>query len=288
MRFLVLGSAGMAGHLISRYLLEKNHYVTGFDRYKVSHCESIIGDARNLDFVKGIIYQGKFDSIVNCIGILNQFAENNKELAVFLNSYFPHFLAEVTRDMKTQIIHMSTDCVFSGDLGGYSEDSFPDGKSFYDRTKALGELINKKNITLRNSIVGPDVNRNGIGLFNWFMKQKKPIKGYTKVMWTGLTTLELAKVIEYAAKVKASGLYNMVYEEPISKYDLLRLFNKYVRDNELTIEPYDGYISDKSLKRTRFDFDYIVPDYETMISEMAEWILKHKNFYKHYFIEEDF
>ncbi|WP_367363513.1 NAD(P)-dependent oxidoreductase [Mesotoga sp.] len=282
MKFLVLGAAGMAGHTISTYLSEKGHDVIGFDRVKCEHCEFVAGDARNVEFIRGIITQGRFDSVINCIGILNQFAEENRELAVFLNSYLPHFLAEITKDMETQIIHMSTDCVFSGKRGGYTESDLRDGETFYDRTKALGELEDEKNITLRNSIVGPDMNENGIGLFNWFMKQNRTIKGYTRAMWTGLTTLELAKTMEQAAKKRASGLYNMVYSEPISKYDLLKLFNKYMRNDELNVEPFDGFVADKSLKRTRFDFDYTVPDYETMVSEMAEWIMNHKNYYPHY------
>ncbi len=97
-----------------------------------------------------------------------------------------------------------------------------------------------------------------------------------------LTTLELAKAMEQAAKKRASGLYNMVYSEPISKYDLLKLFNKYMRNNELNIEPFDGFVADKSLKRTRFDFDYTVPDYETMVSQMAESVMNHKKYYPHY------
>ncbi len=281
MKFLVFGAGGMAGHTISTYLQEQGHDVLGFDRTKVLHCKSIVGDARDLIGIRKIIIDGKFDSVINCIGILNQFAEQNKELAVFLNSYFPHFLADVTKNTDTQVIHMSTDCVFSGKKGNYTEDDFRDGETFYDRTKALGELVDNKNITMRNSIVGPDLNKNGIGLFNWFMKQIGTIKGYTKAMWTGLTTLQLAKAMEYAANTKASGLYNMVYKEPISKYDLLVLFNKYM-NNELVIEPYDNFVADKSLKRTRFELDYIIPDYEKMVSDMAEWIRGHKQYYPHY------
>lgn len=282
MKFLVFGAGGMAGHTISMYLQEQGHDVLGFDKIKVSHCKSLVGDARDLSTIKELIKNGEFDAVINCIGILNQFAEQKKELAVFLNSYFPHFLAELTKDLKTQVIHMSTDCVFSGKRGNYTETDLRDGETFYDRTKALGELEDNKNITLRNSIVGPDMNEKGIGLLNWFMKQNDTIKGYTKVMWTGLTTLELAKAMEYAAKVKATGLYNMVYKEPISKHNLLVLFNTYLRNNDLTIEPYDSIVLDKSLKRTRFDFDYIIPDYEKMVFEMAEWIRVHKHYYPHY------
>ena len=208
---------------------------------------------------------GELDNVVE-----NQFAENNKSLASFLNGYFPHFLAEITKDTDTQVIHMSTDCVFSGKKGSYTEDDFKDGETFYDRSKALGELDDEKNITLRNSIVGPDVNENGIGLLNWFMKQSGSVKGYTKAMWTGQTTLQLAKTMEVASIKKAHGLYNTVPDTSISKYELLKLFNKYLRGNNIDIQPIEGIKADKSLKRTRFEFDYLIPDYETMVKEMAE------------------
>ncbi len=282
MKFLVFGASGMAGHTISLYLTEQGHDVTGFDLNKVSYCTSIIGNARDIESIKAIIKDGKYDSVINCIGILNQFAENNKELATFLNSYFPHFLTSVTSGTDTQVIHMSTDCVFSGKRGGYKEDDLRDGETFYDRSKALGELEDNKNITMRNSIVGPDINKDGIGLLNWFMKQSGTINGYTKVMWTGLTTLQLAKAMESAAKVKAFGLYNMVNNESISKFNLLKLFNHYLRNDELSIIPCDTLTVDKSLIRTRFEFDYVVPDYETMVLEMAKWITTHDNMYPHY------
>ena len=220
--------------------------------------------------------------MINCIGVLNQFAEQNHVLAAFLNSYFPHFLAKTTEGTDTQVIHMSTDCVFSGKKGSYTEDDLRDGTTFYDRSKALGELEDDKNITLRNSIVGPDINPKGIGLLNWFMQQKGEINGYTKAMWTGQTTLQLAKTMEAAAKEKAHGLFNTVPDHSISKCDLCSLFNKYLRNNEIIIHPVEGVNADKSLKRTRFEFGYLIPDYEQMVSEMADWIFKHKEMYPHY------
>lgn len=282
MKFLVLGCNGMAGHTISLYLKEQGHDVMGFAQKKSKYIDSVVGDARNIDFMKSLIGDGKYDTVINCIGILNQYAEENKALATFLNSYFPHFLAEVTSNTDTQVIHMSTDCVFSGKRGEYTEEDFRDGETFYDRSKALGELEDNKNITLRNSIVGPDINPNGIGLMNWFMKQNAPISGYTKAMWTGQTTLQIAKTMEVAAKEKASGLYNTVPDHSISKYDLLRLFNKYLRNESIQISPIDGINADKSLKRTRFDFSYVIPDYEVMVSELAEWVISHKDMYPHY------
>ena len=282
MKFLILGCNGMAGHMISMYLKEQGHDVFGFDRSKSKYVNSVAGDARNTEFLRNLIKDGKYDSVINCIGVLNQFAENNKELAVFLNSYLPHFLADVTSGTDTQVIHMSTDCVFSGKRGSYTEDDFPDGETFYDRSKALGELCDGKNITLRNSIVGPDINENGIGLLNWFLKQSGEINGYTKAMWTGQTTLQLAKTMEVAAKEKAHGLYNTVPERSISKYDLIGLFNHYIRNDEVKINPVEGVNADKSLKRTRFEFDYLIPDYDIMVRELAEWMKVHKDMYPHY------
>lgn len=282
MKFLVCGCNGMAGHTISLYLQEQGHEVLGFDLRESKYVKSIAGNAYDTQFLKNIINEGKFDSVINCIGILNQFAEQNKALAAFLNSYFPHFLAECTTGTDTQVIHMSTDCVFSGKRGSYTEDDFQDGETFYDRSKALGELNDNKNITLRNSIVGPDINPNGIGLLNWFMKQEGEINGYTKAMWTGQTTLQLAKTMEVAAKEKAHGLFNTVPNHSISKCDLCGLFNKYLRDNSITINPVEGINADKSLKRTHFEFSYLIPDYEQMVSEMADWVFKHKDMYPHY------
>ena len=282
MRFLICGCNGMAGHTISLYLKERGHYVFGFDKKESTLIDSVAGDACDKEFVKKIVLSGNYDSVINCIGILNQAADDNKELAVYLNSYFPHFLAEITKDTNIQIIHMSTDCVFSGKRGDYTEADFPDGESFYDRSKALGELNDNKNITLRNSIVGPDINPNGIGLLNWFLKQKGTINGYKKAIWTGQTTLQLAKTMEQAAIQRAHGLYNTVPDSSISKHDLCCLFNKYLRNNTITINPVVGVTANKSLKRTNFDFDYLIPDYETMVKELAEWIHNHKDLYPHY------
>lgn len=282
MKFLVLGCNGMAGHTISLYLKEQGHKVFGFDRSTSRYIESVAGDARNTEFVKKLVTDGKYDSVINCIGILNQFAEQNKSLASFLNSFFPHFLADITSGTDTQIIHMSTDCVFSGKRGEYTENDLRDGETFYDRSKALGELEDEKNITLRNSIVGPDINPNGIGLMNWFMQQKGEIYGYTKAMWTGQTTLQLAKTMEQAAKEKAHGLYNTVPNHSISKYNLCGLFNHYLKNDAIKIIPIDGVDTDKSLRRTRYEFSYLIPDYDQMVSELSEWILKHKEMYPHY------
>ncbi len=282
MKFLILGCNGMAGHTISLYLKERGHDVLGFDMRQSTLVESVAGNALNSDFIKELVGFNKFDSVINCIGLLNQFAEKDKAGAVYLNGYLPHYLAQITEGTSTQIIHMSTDCVFSGKKGQYTETDFRDGETFYDRTKAIGELEDDKNITLRNSIIGPDLNPNGIGLLNWFMKQDNEVDGYKGSIWTGQTTLQLAKTMEAAAKERAHGLINAVPDESISKYDLLQLFNHYLRDDKIKINVVYNNVLDKSLKRTRFDFDYLIPDYEAMVAELAVWMKKHSSLYPHY------
>ena len=282
MKFLICGCNGMAGHTIALYLKEQGYDVFGFDIRKSELIDSVAGNAMDKEFVSSLIKEGHYDTVINCIGILNKTAEDHKALATYLNSYFPHLLAELTEGTDTQVIHLSTDCVFSGKKGEYEETDFQDGGTFYDRSKALGELNDNKNITLRNSIVGPDINTNGIGLLNWFMQQSSEVNGYTKAMWTGQTTLQLAKTMEYAAKTRAHGLVNAVPNKSISKYELLKFFNKYMRDDKLIINPIEGVNADKSLKRTNFEMNYIIPDYETMVKELAIWMRKHKELYPHY------
>jgi dTDP-4-dehydrorhamnose reductase len=284
MRFLILGATGMAGHVIAIYLKEQGYDVTALTRRAFPYCENIIADVTDLPVVSEVVKNGKYDAVINCIGVLNQYAEENKHQAVFLNSYLPHYLSYITRETKTKIIHMSTDCVFSGKSGNYNETSLRDGETFYDRSKALGELENDKDLTFRNSIIGPDISENGIGLFNWFMKQNGEIDGFTKAIWTGVTTITLAKAMEKAMVENLVGLYNLVNNEIISKYELLKLFNEYFKGNQLEINKSEKVSLDKSLINTRKDFDFIVPSYEKMIMEMKEWIITHKELYKHYFI----
>lgn len=282
MKFLILGCNGMAGHMISLYLREHGHDVIGFARSKSNLVDSVAGDAQDAAFIKDLVGINKFDTVINCVGLLNQYAESNKAGAVYLNSYFPHFLAEITDGTDTQVIHMSTDCVFSGKRGQYTEDDLKDGETFYDRTKALGEIENNKDLTLRQSIVGPDIKVSGIGLLNWFMQQHGEVTGFTGAMWTGQTTLQLARTMEAAAKERAHGLYNMVPDSSISKYDLLGLFNKYIRKEKVNIIPVDKMAADKSLMRTHWNFGYIIPDYEAMVAELADWMRAHKELYPHY------
>jgi dTDP-4-dehydrorhamnose reductase len=283
MKILVLGATGMAGHTISIYLKQAGHDITAFSRRGFEYCNNIIGDITDFCFLKKIIVKGNYDVVINAVGILNKNADDNKSLAVLLNSYLPNYLSDITKNMKTKIIHMSTDCVFSGKTGGYTEMSFRDGETFYDRSKALGELENDKDLTFRNSIIGPDLNKKGIGLFNWFMQQEGQITGFTKAFWTGVTTLTLAKAMEKALEENLTGLYNLVSNESISKFALLNLFNKHFKENSINILPSEAVKVDKSLINSRNDFSFVVPSYEIMVIEMKKWIEDQKELYTHYF-----
>lgn len=282
MKVLVLGAAGMAGHTIALYFKEQGHDVTAFSRKPFSFCSWIQGNAFDTGYLRAVIADGDYDAVINCIGLLNQFAESAPEKAVYINSYLPHLIVTWLEDKRTRFIQMSTDCVFAGNTGPYSENSFPDGRSYYDRTKALGEVNDKKNLTFRNSIVGPDINEDGIGLFHWFMKQSGCINGFTKAVWTGVTTLTLAKAMEQALIQNLTGLYNLVNNRSITKYDLLCLFNKYFRNDDLTINPSESLVLDKTLICCRTDFDFVVPTYEQMVIEMKEWVDSHKELYPLY------
>lgn len=282
MRFLILGASGMAGHLISLYLKDCGHDVTGFSRRGVPFLDSqVLGDARDEGLLAETLAAGCYDVIINCVGVLNKAAEGNPA-AAWLNGELPHALARMADGTSARVFHMSTDCVFAGNTGPYTEDSVPDGQSAYDRTKAAGELNDGKNLTFRNSIVGPDMSPRGIGLLNWFMQQPGPVKGYTGAIWTGLTTLELAKAMEHEALEDATGLVNMVPEGSISKFDLLRLFNREMRGGTVEIEPDAGLQLDKTLVRTNFEPTYRPKPYPDQVREMADWVRAHSNLYPHY------
>lgn len=285
MKFVVFGASGMAGHLISLYLKERGHDIIGFSRRGVPflNCQ-VIGDVCDESLVRSTISDTRPDVVINCIGVLNRFAEADPKGAAYLNGEFPHLLARTCEGSHTRVFHMSTDCVFAGNSAPYTEDSVPDGKSVYDRTKAAGELNDGVNLTFRNSVVGPDMNPKGIGLFNWFMAQEGPVDGFTNAVWTGLTTLELARAMESAAYEHASGLVNMVPEGNISKYELLLLFNEYFRGGSIEVTENPSFVLDKTLVRTNFDLSFRPAGYVQQVREMAEWVHAHYDLYPHYML----
>lgn len=275
MKILVLGKNGMLGHVVYNYFKEQENEVYG----TVYNSDGLVYDAfNNQEKLEDIIKSIKPDVVINCIGILNKAAEDNKTLAVKVNSLLPHYIDNLSSEYNFKFIHVSTDCVFDGKKGKYNEESYPDAISFYGRSKALGEINNNRNLTLRTSIVGPDNNPNGIGLFEWFITQNNPISGYSKVIWTGVTTIELAKCMEKAIANNLTGLHHVVNNDFISKYDLLKLFAKYF-NKDIEINENNNVISEKTLIKTEKSFDFKILTYEKMIEEMRIWVQNHKELY---------
>lgn len=281
--YLILGVNGMAGHVIAQYLMEKGHTVSGFARQASPICKTITGDVRNKNDVEPLLEALiQYDVIINCIGVLNKHVDAKLSDGIYLNSVFPHLLAEKLKGSGIKLIHISSDCVYEGTRGNYIEADIPDAVSYYGRTKALGEIIDNQNLTLRTSIVGPELKATGIGLFHWFMNQTSVIEGYKNVIWSGVTTLQLAKVIEEDIIKQETGLYHLSNNKTISKYDLLGLFNFCCRNEPVKIQQNFSIVSDRSIINTKSEPAFFIPDYKQMIWEMADWIKMHQQLYQQY------
>ncbi|TCP23801.1 dTDP-4-dehydrorhamnose reductase [Scopulibacillus darangshiensis] len=271
MRILVLGGNGMAGHLIANYLSENtNHNILVTSRKK-NDANHIFLEATNLSSVHALLSKIKPDIVINCIGILNESASKNIREAILINSALPHGVAKHLEQYGGKLIHISTDCVYSGLKGAYTETDEPDGTSIYARTKALGEIKDSRHLTIRTSIIGPEI-KEGIGLFKWFMEQKGSIDGYKDVLWNGVTTLELAKFITKGIEMDAKGLYHLTAPERISKFGLLTLIQTVFSKDDVVIHPVNEPVCNRTLLNTRRDIAYQTPGYLTMIKELKQWI----------------
>ncbi len=282
-KILIIGSRGMAGHVVTEYLKTN----TNWEIHTIARAgESGSGhynlDIRDLDALKKVLSY-RYDVVLNFVGILNQHAESNPEEAVFVNAYFPHFLARQGDEFGHRLIHLSTDCVFSGARGGYKEMDPRDAVGYYAASKALGEVDYGRHLTCRTSIIGPEVKNNGIGLFHWFSRQEGEINGYAHAIWTGVTTTELARAIHHFILSGTTGVYHLVNGEEISKLDLLRLFMKHYPFTRVSeVKPFEEYRTNKSLINTRKDVAFQVSSYDQMVREMMDWMELHPDFYPHY------
>jgi len=282
-KVLVLGSTGLIGHQVFNYLQSTAQYdLHDFVYRKKLREDSMILDARDEERFFNAIKDISPNFIVNCIGILINAARDNLENAIFLNAYMPHRLARLADSLDAKLIHISTDCVFSGDKGtAYLEGDFKDGSDNYSKTKGLGEIISKNHLTLRTSVVGPELKNNGEELFHWFMNQSGTISGYTKSIWSGVTTIELARAVECSMRRDITGLHHVTNNSSINKYDLLNLFKKHT-GKDINISPVDGKKQDKSFIDTRELLDFQIPSYDLMVSEMVELIRNNKSLYSQY------
>ena len=282
-KVLVLGSTGLIGHQVYNYLKKNSDYeLSNISYRKKLQEDTILIDIRDekkfLDTVKKI----KPNIIINCIGILINGSNKDPENAIFINAYMPHRLMRLADSINAKLIHISTDCVFSGNKKEpYLELDEKDGKDAYAKTKGLGEVINDKHLTLRTSVVGPELKTNGEELFHWFMNQSGTINGFTKATWSGVTTIELAKAVMWAIDNKITGLYHVTNNSPICKYDLLQLFKKYTKKN-IEIVPVDGKEVNKDFIDTRKQINYEIPSYDQMVSDMMNVIRSNRFLYSQY------
>lgn len=281
-KVLIFGATGMAGHIAYYYLQDTGRYevVNAVYRTKLTE-DSIVVDVTDKDAVTSLVRETRPDLIINCIGVLIKGSKDHPDNAVFINAYFPHLLKKLADEVGAKLIHISTDCVFSGKKGNYNESDFRDADDIYGRSKALGEIINDKDLTIRTSIIGPELKTNGEGLFHWFMHQTGKVNGFKTAIWGGVTTLELAKAIDAAIVQQKTGLIQLSNGKGITKYDLLNLFKNIWHRNDIEILPFDGNGVDKSIAKSE-KFIYEVPGYEEMLLEQYEWMRNHSNLYSQY------
>jgi dTDP-4-dehydrorhamnose reductase len=241
-KILILGSTGLLGSTLLKYFSKKNNFECygairkKLDTIKLKNIKNVklykINYKKKRDIIK-VFNQIKPDLIINCIGIIKQLTKKNKTSEIIrVNSFLPHYLAEIVNlQKKIRLIHFSTDCVFSGIKGNYKETDLPDASDIYGRSKLLGELSCSSTLTLRTSIIGHELQTKH-SLLNWFLNQKKSVKGYKNAIFSGLTTLEIAKVLDkfIIPNKNLEGLYHLS-GKTISKYDLLNLIKKVYKQN---------------------------------------------------------
>jgi dTDP-4-dehydrorhamnose reductase len=277
---LILGSSGMLGHVLFN-ILKKSKKFELFDisyRNKLNS-NTIICDVTKTIELEKIIHGIKPNIIINCVGVLLNRSEINPANTILINSYLPHFLKNICKGINCKIIQISTDCIFSGSKGQYDENDIPDAIDLYGRSKMLGEIINKNDLTIRTSIIGPELKKEGAGLFEWFKRQRGDINGFSNVYWGGVTTIVLAKKILNCIIENKTGLYHLTNGSKISKYSLLCLISEFFPSKNLKIKEKEVKWSDKSLKSTKKDFNRDVPSYREMIEEMKNFIEINKNDY---------
>jgi len=290
MRIIVLGSTGLIGNTITKFFLNQSKYETfGIlrDLEKISffdnrYHKNFIHIDNILDFEKfeKILIKLKPKLIINCLGITNKFLKNNfksVEESIKINALFPRRLHEICSKIDVRLIHLSTDCVFSGRKGSYKEDDIPDPLDIYGRSKLLGELNYSNSLTIRKSVIGHEfLSRNG--LLEWFLNKKETVEGYKNAIFSGLTVLELAKIIDQyiIPNKKLSGIIH-VAGNPISKYELLHLISiEYQK--KINIIPNESLKIDRSLNSKLFNdkTGYQMKDWKELISTMREFDLFNK------------
>ena len=282
MRVLIFGVTGMLGHKLYQVLgqtLDAVGTIRGayrgiaeYDFFQPSQIAPEV-NAREISLVERAIEETGPEVVINCIGVVKSLVEQEGMVStIWLNSLFPHELYQICNAKGIRLIHISTDCVFSGKTGLYREDDPSDADDVYGKTKYLGEVTGANALTIRTSIIGREL-ASANGLVEWFLSnQGKRVQGYTNAIFSGFPTLHLSRIIAdiITKHQDLEGIYH-VASEPISKFDLLALIKKAMRLN-ITIEEYPDYHIDRSLDSTEYrkTTGFTPPSWEKMIEEMAK------------------
>jgi dTDP-4-dehydrorhamnose reductase len=232
-------------------------------------------DVRDFAQIVSVAEAFKPEAIVNAVGIVKQRSESHDAIiSLEVNSLLPHRLSQLCSELGARLIHISTDCVFSGSKGMYTEDDLEDARDLYGRSKLLGEVHDTQAVTLRTSIIGLELSRKK-SLIEWFLAQKGELKGFTRAIYSGFTTQEVARIIERVLVVDTclSGLWH-VGSAPINKYELLDLLSGYMGREDVKLLPDSGFFCERSLDASRFNkkTGYTPPPWNEMLEELAEQI----------------
>jgi dTDP-4-dehydrorhamnose reductase len=264
MKVTVVGSRGMAGHMIVDYLRRCGHTVTSVDRTQLDI------EQQKVDSFFDLL---DADFLVNAVGLLVKDCLDRPDRAAVINSWWPQYCAYRLKNTNTRIIHLSTDCVFDGKRGHYVEEDTHTETNAYGRSKSFGEINNAKDVTFRMSIIGPEL-KNGTGLLNWTLTNKESeLPGWDNAWWNGITTLQLAKCIgQHINNPVITGVYHLVSNRnQINKFDLLCKINNIYGLGKQIVKTQGPKTVNKVLVDTRREIDFDIPDYDTMLSELKNY-----------------
>jgi len=280
-RILILGGDGMLGHQLLKSWQGKHEVrvtlrgdILRYRGYGLFTADNSFYGVDVLDFssVEQVVRIFRPEAIVNAIGIVKQRTEaHDAILSLEVNSLLPHRLSQLCKKVGARLIHLSTDCVFSGSRGMYTEDDLEDARDLYGRSKLMGEVHDAHAMTLRTSIIGLELSRNK-SLIEWFLARTGQVKGFTRAIYSGFTTSEMARIIEKVLLEhrSMSGLWH-VASEPISKYALLAELSGLMKRSDIELLPENDFFCERSLDATRFNTEtgYQPPSWHDMLKELA-------------------
>lgn len=284
MRILILGGDGMLGHQLLKSW-QQHHEVrvtlrgeqSRYNQFGLFNPDnSYYGiDVRKFSDLEAVVHTFRPEAIINAVGIVKQRAEaDDAILSLEINSLLPHRLSRLCTETGARLVHLSTDCVFSGNKGMYTEDDLEDARDIYGRSKLMGEVHDAHAVTIRTSIIGLELSRNK-SLIEWYLVQKGRISGFTRAIYSGFTTLEMARIIEKVLLeyTSISGLWH-VASAPINKYELLKRLGELLGRDDIELLPDDEFFCERSLDASRFNSEtgYQPPSWDAMLTELAQQI----------------